>query len=252
MARLAELRELGRLARRRTLSAEDYREFQAFQGRLILQHLARWTRERRGSALDLGAGLGGYTVALQSAGYSVVSVDRDVSSLRAITAAAHGVEADALALPFGGDAFDLVLCASLIEHVGSPERLLPEIARVLRPGGICYLSFPPFYSPVGGHQFAPFHLLGERAALWLYRRTRGRRGLGWRERYVASAGGYARAYHSYGLHPVTIARARSLIRAGGLEILDLSTRFLPFNTARWGPLGEVLTWHAQFVLRKPA
>ena len=143
--------------------------------------------------------------------------------------------ADAAQLPFEAGRFSLVFCASLIEHIPDPSRLLAQIRRVLAPGGFVYLSFPPFYSPVGGHQFKPYHLLGERWAL----RLTGHKGKS-----------FATACDDGSLYPLTVCRARRLFSEAGLEIAHESTRFLPFNLARLPWLGEFLTWHVQFVLAK--
>lgn len=48
--------------------------------------------------------------------------------------------APAHALPFRDDLFDAVTCRLLLNHVRRPERVLKEIVRVLRPGGILILS----------------------------------------------------------------------------------------------------------------
>jgi SAM-dependent methyltransferase len=142
-------------------------------------------------------------------------------------------QADAVGLPFVARAFDLVFCASLIEHVPDPAALLREIRRVLAPGGHVYLSFPPFYSPVGGHQFKPYHLLGERWALRLSRHK---------------AASFATSFDSFGLYPLSIRRVRELVFECGFEIKNQSTRFLPFDLS-WIPLlGEFVTWHIQFLL----
>lgn len=45
-------------------------------------------------------------------------------------------------LPFAGGSFDLVLYVETIEHVRSPRTVGSEIARVLRPGGLCYVTTP--------------------------------------------------------------------------------------------------------------
>ena len=45
------------------------------------------------------------------------------------------VQADATALPFEDASFDAVVAAFLLLHVGTPERVVAEAARVLRPGG---------------------------------------------------------------------------------------------------------------------
>lgn len=54
------------------------------------------------------------------------------------------VEAQALghALPFKDDAFDVVLCTEVLEHVPEPEAVLREIKRVLRRGGRLILTTP--------------------------------------------------------------------------------------------------------------
>lgn len=202
--------------------------------------------------LDLGCGLGGYTEALRERGARVVSADLSLAVLAGLPPLSPRVCADALALPFADAAFDLVFCASLIEHVPDGLALLEEAWRVVRPGGYGYVSFPPFYSPRGGHQFAPYHLLGERVATWLYVRTRARRIPAWQRGIVAEGGSYSRAYHGFGLHRVTIAAARRWAAQAGWQVTSLSTRFSPLNTARWPLVGEFLTWHAEFLLRKPA
>ncbi len=46
------------------------------------------------------------------------------------------VEADALALPFGGETFDLVSCSFGFRNLANYERGLLEIRRVLKPGGV--------------------------------------------------------------------------------------------------------------------
>ncbi|MDH3591887.1 MAG: class I SAM-dependent methyltransferase [Planctomycetota bacterium] len=52
------------------------------------------------------------------------------------------VFADGLALPFQDAAFDAVLCTEVMEHVPEPGRLLGEIRRVLRSGGVAFLTTP--------------------------------------------------------------------------------------------------------------
>lgn len=50
-------------------------------------------------------------------------------------------------LPFGTDEFDVVLCALSIEYLSRPEAVLREVARVLKPGGGCVVSFSERWFP---------------------------------------------------------------------------------------------------------
>mmetsp|Transcript_7497 Transcript_7497/g.11257 ORF Transcript_7497/g.11257 Transcript_7497/m.11257 type:complete len:262 (-) Transcript_7497:43-828(-) len=43
-------------------------------------------------------------------------------------------------LPFEDDSFDKVTCVVSVDYLNQPKMVFPEIARVLRPGGICMLA----------------------------------------------------------------------------------------------------------------
>ena len=59
------------------------------------------------------------------------------------------LQGDGARLPFRGEAFDFVLSHEVIEHVYAADLYLAECHRVLRPGGVLYLSTAP-YSPSPG------------------------------------------------------------------------------------------------------
>ena len=50
-----------------------------------------------------------------------------------------------VALPFQNDVFDGVVCTEVLEHVPSPDDLLREIARVVKPNGIAIFTMPFFF-----------------------------------------------------------------------------------------------------------
>jgi len=95
----------------------------------------------------------------------VISLDilRHAAELRTL------VLSDALEIPFSAGSVTFVLCAGLIEHVQDAGRPAPQNPARSCAQRCAYLSFPPFYSPVGGHRFKPFDLLGEGAAIRLIR-----------------------------------------------------------------------------------
>jgi SAM-dependent methyltransferase len=59
---------------------------------------------------------------------------------------------DATAMTFPDSAFDFVMSRSAMEHVRPVEKMLSEMARVTRPGGLIYLSIDPFFWLRGCHK----------------------------------------------------------------------------------------------------
>jgi SAM-dependent methyltransferase len=243
---------LCRLGRHRIRSEEDYRTFQAFQATLLLKYLRGFGIEIEGKrVLDLGSGIGGYSEEMGRHGATVISLDLIKPPQERVPGCVP-VVASALSIPLCDERIDFVFCASLIEHVYDPAGLLAEIRRTLVEGGGCYLSFPPFYSPLGGHEFSPFHYLGESLAMRLARRHS--RHPQWvRDRYKISPSprSFSETYQDWGLYKMTVAKAKRLIYSSGLKMVNMSTRYLPMSMIRWPILGEILTWHAQFLLVKP-
>jgi SAM-dependent methyltransferase len=93
------------------------------------------------AALDLGAGTGGLTRALVGRVEKVFAVEPD-PRMRAVlvtrAAGAEVLEGRAEALPLADGAVEAVLMSSAWHWV-KPEEAVPEIARVLRPGGLLSL-----------------------------------------------------------------------------------------------------------------
>jgi len=161
------------------------------------------------------------------------------------------VFADSIRTPFAANHFEIIICASLIEHVSEPDHLVEEMGRILTPNGIAYISFPPFYSINGGHQFSPFHLLGERFALWALRKRKPlSKAEWWKKKIPTAPSGYHEAFGEWGLYRRTIAQVERLIPNHGLVIMDRSTRWIPMDFSGIPILREILTWHVQFLVKK--
>jgi SAM-dependent methyltransferase len=45
-------------------------------------------------------------------------------------------------IPFADGSFDAAFASHVLEHVGSPEQLISEIGRCVRPGGLAYIEMP--------------------------------------------------------------------------------------------------------------
>jgi SAM-dependent methyltransferase len=50
-------------------------------------------------------------------------------------------------LPFRDQSFDVVLCDNVVDHAESPARIVGELARILKPGGLLYFTVN-FHHPV--------------------------------------------------------------------------------------------------------
>jgi SAM-dependent methyltransferase len=93
--------------------------------------------------LDLGAGTGVLTTGLVASGLSVTAVEPDPEMIAELRRRLPGVRAAvgmAEAVPLADDSVDAVLVATAF-HWFDTERALPEIARVLRPGGVLGLLY---------------------------------------------------------------------------------------------------------------
>jgi SAM-dependent methyltransferase len=103
-------------------------------------------------SLELGAGTGYFSLNLLQAGVITEATCTDISQGMVDTLAANaqrlGLEvdariADAEALPFADDSFDLVLGHAVLHHLPDLEQAWREILRVLRPGGIAVFAGEP-------------------------------------------------------------------------------------------------------------
>ena len=107
--------------------------------------------------LDAGCGEGRHAVAAGLADAAeVVGLDLDPERLataregyreyagteRTETAPGRFLQGDARSLPFPDDAFDVVVCAEVLEHVPDMGSTLDELRRVCRPNGHLAVSVP--------------------------------------------------------------------------------------------------------------
>ena len=109
--------------------------------RLFERTLGQLPIPARATVLDLGCGVGSYVRYLAGQGHQVVGADYSLPSLTRALEADGGpthryVAADGYELPFRRRSFDLVVCIGVLQAVSCPERVLDEIARVLRPEAV--------------------------------------------------------------------------------------------------------------------
>ena len=142
-------------------------EPERLRGELVeAEHLVRyWWASHLAAGrevLDAGCGAGyGCAILLDAGAARCVGVDISPEAVEAASES-HGeregiefVVGDVGQLPFADDSFDLVTCFETIEHVEAQERVVAELARVLRPGGLLVISSPNRSEYPPGN---PFHV----------------------------------------------------------------------------------------------
>jgi SAM-dependent methyltransferase len=164
-------------------SEYDYAVFEYRRSAKVLAALDRAGVRVAGRVLDAGCGGGGTVLSLAEESAFAVGLDLEarfagsgtrLASEKGIANAAF-VQGDGARLPFADATFDLVFSHSVIEHVTTADGYLRECHRVLRAGGVLYLSTAPTLSLAGAHLPrlllpVPVHiLLGRRRAFSLFR-----------------------------------------------------------------------------------
>ena len=91
--------------------------------------------------LDLPCGTGALTQMLLERGVDVVSADLNPDAFVIQSRTSRRADLNAK-LPFKDGEFDAVACIEGIEHIENPHLLTREANRILRPGGMVYVSTP--------------------------------------------------------------------------------------------------------------
>ena len=95
--------------------------------------------------LDIGCGDGIIKKFCSSANSIWHGVDFNPNAVRQAEAAGytvHQLDLEATGLPFSNETFDVVVMCHCLEHLLSPDRVLLEVDRVCRPGGLLIIGIP--------------------------------------------------------------------------------------------------------------
>jgi SAM-dependent methyltransferase len=204
--------------------------------------LARHTELAGQTIVDVGGGAGHFTAAFRRRGANCYLFEPDPGEMILDGEPPAGaVLADGYWLPVADGGADICFSSNVLEHVPDPQGLIEELIRATKPGGVIYLSFTNWYSPWGGHEMSPWHLLGADFAARRYVRRHGRL-----------------PKHSVGrnLYRVHLGPILRLMRSRPeIEILDAMPRYYP----RWcrfvlhiPVVRELVTWNLLLIVRRRA
>ena len=216
----------------------NYLKFQEFQAEEIVKEIKkRKIKLFNLKVLELGAGKGGYSQIFKKNSKEFVTSDLEKSFILKSDPSLNFKKVDInKKFPFKDNEFDFVFSCSLIEHIKDPKKMFLESKRVLKFGGYLYLSFPPFYSPVGGHNVKPFHYFGEKFAIKLTN-------FFMNKNYTT----YENFWGAFGIHIRTIKSVKKMLLENNFKIKNMWTRFSFLNFSKIPVLNEFLTWHVCFL-----
>lgn len=100
-----------------------------------------------GRVLDIGAAWGCYLEAFRSSGWTAEGVEASKHARdTAYKVYQLRLHEDLFSAPLAENTFNLVLMSQFLEHVADPRAYLDRAYRLLKPGGILYVSVPNFGS----------------------------------------------------------------------------------------------------------
>lgn len=120
--------------------------------------------------LDFGCGSGRFVKELKEQGYNAFGCDIKVNRSddnQLDEERIRAIDLEPYRLPFENNTFDFIYSFSVFEHVQNYSESIAELARVLKPEGICYHFFPSRYRIIEPHTFVPLST-AIRSYYWLY------------------------------------------------------------------------------------
>lgn len=147
-----DVAEISRLA-----AYEDWYWWHRARRRIIDHLLARTLRGNDLRILDVGAGTGATSKALERYG-RVLAVDMSAEAVA--TARRRGLDVarmDATRLAVPDATFDLVVVLDVIEHLEDDAAAVLELRRVLKPGGVLLVTVPAYKWLWSSHDVANHH-----------------------------------------------------------------------------------------------
>lgn len=123
-----------------------------------LIRLQRYIELKGKRVLDVGCGLGHFTISFLQQGAWVVSIDPCIDSIQVAKEWSENEFGQSLLciskgeyLPFKTGTFDIVFSHFTLEHVQNVDLVIAEMVRVLKPLGLCVINAPNYLFPLEQH-----------------------------------------------------------------------------------------------------
>ena len=134
----------------RALAADPYGSCFAYSRHRLEGWLDRLLPEAAGRRLlDVGCGTGHHLARMRARGFEVDGVDGSTEMLARARQLNPGVElrqAEVDALPYPDASFDVVICIEVFRYLPDERACAREMARVLKPGGVCLVTAQPLFN----------------------------------------------------------------------------------------------------------
>lgn len=111
--------------------------------------------------LEIGCGEGGNLKPFLDRGCSCTGIDLNRPQIENAKAFFHGHKHEDRLRLIADDIYninpqehqyDIIMLRDVIEHIHNQERFMRILPQFLKPHGVVFLAFPPWYMPFGGHQ----------------------------------------------------------------------------------------------------
>lgn len=150
-------------------SLRYYFEWRKHRSQSAVRKIEKYQNLNGLNILDVGCGYGPMIFSLLEKNSKVTGVEIDENKIKnalfflSDRSGYQIIKVKDEILPFPDNNFDLVILFDVVEHVRKPDITISECKRVLKPHGVLYVEFTPYYSITGHHLYDyarwPIHIL---------------------------------------------------------------------------------------------
>jgi ubiquinone/menaquinone biosynthesis C-methylase UbiE len=216
---------------------DNYRLMREYFAKILIDDIESRETLRGKRLLDVGGARGEFcSVFNKLRGCDAVNLDIDIKD----PVWHNNINAPADNMPFSDEGFDCVICRGVLEHIETErqQKVVDEIYRVTKKGGVCYIMIPPWFNPHAGHAFRPFHVFGFKVAKHLAQKLYGKK---------IEATSFAEK-HLYG---ITFTRMLKMVKRSGFKVSSVKdVHFRMHFLTKIPLLREVAVAAAGFILVK--